>query len=148
MTNYEKYNKARVERKEAAIKPIIVAINMGYCYSAQILNYLDSVGLHIGKSALSNYLYGMRNKGVKSVASRYNGSKAMKWSIAPYSPADEKPDIPDLPESLLLMFGYNTKGDPSGGTFIDNADFHPTPTRTAPVRVWPGTSWPLMEMAL
>jgi biotin operon repressor len=53
-----------------------------------------------------------------------------------------------LPPSLHLMFGY-TKHEPVGGKFIDNAEFHPTPTRTAPVKVYPGTVWgQMMEMAL
>lgn len=55
--------------------------------------------------------------------------------------------VPDLPESLLLMMGYTTRRQ-SKGRFIDNADFHPTPTRIAPIRVWPGTSWAQMESAL
>jgi predicted transcriptional regulator len=46
----------------------------------------------------------------------------------------------NIPPSLLLMYGY-TEFEPKGGVFVDNADFMPTPVRTAPVKVYPGTSW-------
>lgn len=57
--------------------------------------------------------------------------------------------IPDLPELILEMMGYNTRGTPRGGRFIDNADFHPLPTRTTKHKVHIGNAWgQIMEMAL
>lgn len=57
--------------------------------------------------------------------------------------------LPDLPDNILQLMGYNTNGTPLGGRFIDNADFHPTPTRVAPHKVHIGNAWAqLMEMAL
>lgn len=55
--------------------------------------------------------------------------------------------VPDFPDKVLLWMGYNNKRQQKG-RFVDNADFHPTTTRTAPVKVYPGTSWSLMETAL
>lgn len=54
----------------------------------------------------------------------------------------------DLPPELKLLFGY-TDHIPQGGVFIDNADFHPAPTRTSRVKVHIGNAWgQIMDMAL
>lgn len=55
--------------------------------------------------------------------------------------------IPDLPEIILEMMGYNTRGIPRDGRFIDNADFHPAPTRVAPHKVHIGNHWGIMMEA-
>ena len=52
-----------------------------------------------------------------------------------------------VPEHLRLMFGY-TDVKPKGGRFVDNSDFMPSPVRTAPIKVYPGTSWTQMETSL
>jgi hypothetical protein len=52
----------------------------------------------------------------------------------------KKFDASNLPQALRLMFGY-TDVNPTGGRFIDNSDFMPSPVRTAPIKVYPGTSW-------
>jgi hypothetical protein len=55
--------------------------------------------------------------------------------------------LDNIPPSLHLMFGY-TEIEPQGGRKVDNEHFHPTPVRVARVKVYPGTSWANMEMAL
>jgi DNA-binding transcriptional ArsR family regulator len=65
-----------------------------------------------------------------------------------YKRADEKVILPDLPPYILHMMGYNTHGTPKKGRKVNNANFHPTPVRVAPVKFYPGTSWANMEMAL
>jgi predicted transcriptional regulator len=55
--------------------------------------------------------------------------------------------IENIPAHLRMMFGY-TDIVPQGGIFIDNADFHPTPTRTAHHKVHIGNAWgQMLEMA-
>lgn len=54
--------------------------------------------------------------------------------------------VPDLPDNLLLMMGYNTQRQQKG-RFVDNSEFR----ISYPVskhRVWPGTSQVHMEAAL
>lgn len=65
-----------------------------------------------------------------------------------YKRVDEHIPLPDLPDDILLMMGYSIHGKPRVGRKIDNSNFHPTPVRTAPVKVHIGNAWSqLLEMA-
>jgi predicted transcriptional regulator len=62
--------------------------------------------------------------------------------------ASKQFSIDNIPECLHMMYGY-TKQEPKGGRFVDNADFHPTPTRVAPHKVHIGNAWgQMLAMAL
>jgi len=95
---------------------------------------------------------------MRSVRTDGKVSKITKWGAVKlmtakeiehsvYHREPEQSKLPDLPDSILTMMGYNIHGEPRGGVFVDNEDFMPE-FGVSKVKVYPGTSWGMMEMAL
>jgi predicted DNA-binding transcriptional regulator len=94
----------------------------------------------------------LKREGIDGRLTRYRVTKVLSLSeMVERKPSEKKVAAQlqqqDIPDHLRLMFGY-TDHEPKGGKFVDNSEFMPTPVRVSRVKVYPGTSWGMMEMAL